>query len=79
MIGGRPYSSQRAVDALKNIPELNGRLPKDPETPETVLEVRMGDVQEWNRKLGLQPRTEAETFGDTAGRLLELEKKLGGK
>jgi hypothetical protein len=39
----------------------------------------MGDVQEWNRKVGLQPRTAVETFGDAARRLLELEKQFGRK
>jgi hypothetical protein len=33
----------------------------------------MGDVESWNEKLGLKPRTPQETFGDAARRLLELE------
>jgi nucleoside-diphosphate-sugar epimerase len=79
LIGGLPYSSQLAVDVLKTIPELKGRLPKDPETAETVPVVRMGDVDEWNRKLGLKLRTAQETFEDGARKLLELEEKLGKK
>lgn len=77
MIGGNKYSSQIAVDALKTVPELEGRLPKDGSEEEKVLE--SGDVLEWNEKLGLKPRTPVQTFGDAARRLLELEKVFGGK
>ncbi|KAK0123936.1 hypothetical protein ONS95_008926 [Cadophora gregata] len=72
MVGGNKYSSQIAVDALKTVPELKGRLPKDGTEEEKVL--NSDDVEEWNEKLGLKPRTPEQTFGDAARRLLELEK-----
>jgi hypothetical protein len=77
LIGGLPYSSQLAVDSLKDIPELAGRLPRD--NDEVPPKVRMGDVESWNEKLGIKLRTPLETFGDAARRLLELEKEFGGK
>jgi hypothetical protein len=55
--------------------ELEGRLPKDGDWPDK--NITFGDVEDWNKKLGLKIRTEFETFGDTAKRLLELEKELG--
>jgi nucleoside-diphosphate-sugar epimerase len=75
LVGGRKYGSQIAVDALKTVPELKERLPKDGDevTPTAAFE----DVQEWNEKLGLVVRTPEETFGDAARRILELEKILG--
>ncbi|KAE9364618.1 NAD(P)-binding protein [Stipitochalara longipes BDJ] len=75
LVGGKKYYSQLAVDALKTIPELEGRLPKD--SDEIPREVVFGDVEEWNEKLGLKLRTAEETFGDAARRILELEKKFG--
>lgn len=51
--------------------ELEGRLPKDGD--EVEKEVNFGDVKEWNEKLGLEPRSEVETFGDAAKRVLALE------
>jgi hypothetical protein len=75
LVGGKKYYSQLAVDALKGIPELKGRLPKD--SGEVTREVVFGDVEEWNEKLGLQLRSAEETFGDAARRILELEKKFG--
>jgi len=75
LVGGKQYYSQLAVDALKTIPELKGRLPKD--SNEVPREVVFGDVQEWNEKLGLKLRSAEETFGDAARRILELEKKFG--
>jgi len=77
LIGGHPYSSQLAVDCLKNIPELAGRLPKD--NDEVPPHVQMGDVESWNAKLGIKLRTPQETFGDAARRMLELERQFGGK
>lgn len=75
LIGGKPFSTQMAVDTLKGLPELKGRLPKDgDEANRTVL---FGDVEEWNKKLGMKLRTAEETFGDAARKLLELEKTLG--
>ncbi|CZR56737.1 related to flavonol reductase/cinnamoyl-CoA reductase [Phialocephala subalpina] len=74
LVGGKKYSSQIAVDALKSVPELKGRLPKDGDEVEKVA--RFDDVEEWNGKLGLKLRTEEETFGDAARRILELEKEL---
>lgn len=75
LIGGRKYSSQIAVDALKGVPELKDRLPKD--NDEVVPDLKFEDVLSWNEKLGLQVRTPEETFGDAARKILELEKKLG--
>jgi hypothetical protein len=75
LIGGLPYSSQLAVDCLKNVPELAGRLPKD--NDEVPPKIQMGDVESWNEKLGLKVRTPQETFGDAARRLLELERGFG--
>ncbi|KAL2062619.1 hypothetical protein VTL71DRAFT_5691 [Oculimacula yallundae] len=74
LVGGNKYSSQIAVNALKLIPELKERLPKDGSEVEKVL--KMDDVLEWNEKLGLVPRSPEETFGDSAKRLLELERTL---
>ncbi|CZT50831.1 uncharacterized protein RSE6_11891 [Rhynchosporium secalis] len=74
LVGGNKYSSQIAVDALKTLPELKDRLPKDGHEAEKPL--RMDDVLGWNEKLGLKPRTALQTFGDAARRLLELEKSL---
>lgn len=51
--------------------ELEGRLPKDGD--EVEKKVNFGDVKECNEKLGLEPRSEVETFGDAAKRILELE------
>ncbi|KAH6664416.1 hypothetical protein B0J14DRAFT_493555 [Halenospora varia] len=73
-VGGAKYSSQIAVNALKKVPELEGRLPKDGDEVEKV--VKFGDVVEWNEKLGLKLRTPEETFGDAARKILELEKVL---
>ncbi|KAG4437215.1 hypothetical protein IFR05_007304 [Cadophora sp. M221] len=72
MVGGNKYSSQIAVDALKTVPELEGRLPKDGSEADKSL--KSDDVLEWNEKLGLKPRTPVQTFGEAAKRLLELEK-----
>lgn len=75
LVGGRKYSSQIAVDVLKGVPELKGRLPKD--SDEIVGDVKFEDVLDWNEKLGLVVRTPEETFGDAARKILELEKKFG--
>lgn len=73
-IGGAAYASQIAVNALKTVPELEGRLPRDNDEVTTV--VKFGDVKEWNEKLGLKIRTAEETFGDAARKIVELEKKF---
>jgi hypothetical protein len=75
LVGGKKFSSQLAINVLKGIPELKGRLPRD--SGEVEREVGFWDVEEWNGKLDLVPRSAEETFGDAARRLLELEKKLG--
>ena len=62
---------------MKTVKELEGRLPKDGD--EVEKEAKFSDVAEWNEKLGLVPRGSVETFGDSARRVLELEKVLGGK
>lgn len=72
IVGGSPFSTQIAVNALKLVPELTGRLPKD--NDEVTLVVKFGDVKEWNEKLGLLVRTPEQTFGDAARRILDLEK-----
>jgi nucleoside-diphosphate-sugar epimerase len=74
LVGGLKYSSQIAVDVLKMIPKLEGRLPKD--NDEDTPTVKFGDVLEWNEKLGLKLRTPEETFRDAARRFLALEKGL---
>jgi nucleoside-diphosphate-sugar epimerase len=74
LVGGLPYSSQLAVNVLKTLPELKGRLPKD--NDEVVTPVKFGDVEAWNQKLGLVVKTPAETFTGAALKVLELEKKL---
>jgi nucleoside-diphosphate-sugar epimerase len=75
LVGGRKYSSQIAVDALKKVEGLKERLPKDED--EVVGQLKFEDVEEWNQKLGLSVRTPDETFGDAARRILELEKQFG--
>ena len=75
MVGGKQYYSQLAADALKTVPELKGRLPKD--SDEVPRKVVFSDVAEWNEKLGLELRSAEETFGDAARRILELEAKFG--
>jgi len=75
IVGGAPYSTQLAVNALKTVPEVKGRLPKDNEEDTPIA--KLGDVKEWNEKLGLVPRSAEETFGDAARRILELEKVFG--
>jgi hypothetical protein len=67
-VGGKKYSSQIAVNALKLVPELKGRLPRDGD--EVEKSARFEDVEEWNAKLGLKLRTTEETFGDAARRIL---------
>jgi hypothetical protein len=74
IVGGLSYSSQLAVNALKNVPELAARLPKD--NDEKPPAPKFGDVKEWNEKLGLELRTPNQTFGDSAKRILELEKEF---
>ncbi|KAH6712093.1 hypothetical protein BKA61DRAFT_644462 [Leptodontidium sp. MPI-SDFR-AT-0119] len=74
VVGGLHYSSQLAVNALKKVPELEGRLPKD--NSEVEKYVKFGDVAEWNAKIGLTPRTPEETFGDAARKILEIEKEF---
>ena len=74
IVGGAQYSSQIAVNALRTVTEIGGRLPKD--NQEVVPVVKFGDVKEWNEKIGLVVRTAQETFGDGAKRILELEKIL---
>jgi hypothetical protein len=73
-VGGKKYSSQIAVNALKLVPELKGRLPRDGDEDEKSA--RFEDVEEWNEKLGLKLRSAEETFGDAARRILELEREL---
>ena len=72
IVGGKKFSNEIAIEALKGIKELEGRFPKPVEREEKVT--KLGDVEEWNKKLGLVVRTEVETFGDTARKLLEMEK-----
>lgn len=74
IVGGASYSSQLAVNALKTVPELEGRLPKDNE--EVPPEPKFSDVKEWNQKLGLVIRTPEETFGGAAKKIIELEKEI---
>ncbi|KAH8653196.1 hypothetical protein BGZ60DRAFT_436110 [Tricladium varicosporioides] len=74
IVGGLSYSSQLAVNALKTVPELAGRLPKD--NDELTPVAKFGDVKEWNEKLNLQLRTPDQTFGDMARTILELENKF---
>ncbi|KAH8821926.1 hypothetical protein F5884DRAFT_817204 [Xylogone sp. PMI_703] len=74
LVGGNHYSSQLAIDALKSVPELKGRLPQDKSEPSPTL--KLGDVLEWNKKLDLRLRTPEETFGDAARKLLALEKQM---
>ena len=40
-----------AVNALKTVPELKGRLPNDDD--EVTHTPKSGDVEEWNEELGL--------------------------
>ncbi|KAF4634262.1 hypothetical protein G7Y89_g3840 [Cudoniella acicularis] len=74
VVGGLPYSSQLAVNALKNVHQLAGRLPKD--NGEVTPVAQFGDVKEWNQKLNLQLRAPDQTFGDAARTVLELEKEF---
>jgi hypothetical protein len=75
IVGGKPYSSELAVNALKTVPELKGRLPK--ENDEVTPVPNFSDVKDWwNVKLGLELRTPEETFGDAAKEILRLEKVL---
>jgi nucleoside-diphosphate-sugar epimerase len=77
LVGGQKFSTQIALDALKQIPELKGRLPAD--GSEELAEIKWADVEEWNDKLGLKLTPAAETFKDTAKRILELEKQAAQK
>lgn len=74
ILGGAPYSSQIAFNALKTVSDLKGKLPKD--NVEVPPVPNFGDVKEWNEKLALVPRSAEETFGDAAKRILELEQKF---
>ena len=71
-MGGKPYSSQFAVDVLKKVPEWKGRLPKD--NDEVTHVANFSDVEEWNEKLNLKLRSSEETFTDAAKEILRLEK-----
>ena len=86
LIGGQAYASALAVRVLRSMPEfqdpvMRARLPADPDVPEEPPFARLGDVEEWNEKLGLkgQLRAPEETFGDAARRILELEKENKGR
>jgi hypothetical protein len=74
IVGGAQYSSQIAVNSLKTVPELAGRIPTDNDEVPPVP--KFGDVKKWNEKLGLVPRSAEQTFGDAARKILELEKKF---
>jgi hypothetical protein len=63
-----------AVDTLKSLPELAGRLPTKP--ADEVIRVLNQDVSEANEVFKIEYRTATETFHDTARRLLELEKRF---
>lgn len=75
LIGGFPYSSTLAVETLRSLPELEGRLPT--KAADEVIRVMKQDVSEANEIFQIKYRTAKETFHDTARKLLELEKKLG--
>ena len=74
IVGGKKFSNEIAIEALKGVKELEGRFPKPVERQEKVI--TLGDVDEWNKKLDLKIRSEVETFQDTAKRLLQLEKEF---
>jgi nucleoside-diphosphate-sugar epimerase len=86
LIGGKALSSKLIVDTLRHLselsesegglPELKNRLPKDTGADTDVTPVRM-DPTEGNTVLGLEGNLSSSeaTFGDTARKILELEKK----
>ncbi|KAH0542650.1 hypothetical protein FGG08_002973 [Glutinoglossum americanum] len=77
LIGGSRYTSQLAADVLRKVPELEGRVvSKDLDESPPVLQL---DVSEAEKLFGKPTRTPEATFGDTARKILELERELGGK
>jgi nucleoside-diphosphate-sugar epimerase len=74
LIGASHFSSTFAVDTLRSLPELAGRLPEDP-ADEEIRFMKL-DVSELDQAFGIKYRTAQETFHDTAKKLLELEKQL---
>jgi hypothetical protein len=73
LIGGFPYSATIAIESLRSLPEVAGRLPTKPaEVEAPVLKL---DVSEAEKVFGIKYRTVDETFHDTVKRLLELEKQ----
>jgi hypothetical protein len=75
LVGGFHFSSTMAVDTLKSFPEVTSRLPKKP--ADEAIRVIKQDVSEAKEIFQIKYRTAADTFHDTAKRLLELERQLG--
>jgi hypothetical protein len=73
LIGGLDYSSAISAEALRKIPEIASRVAKD--SGEVPLKAKV-DAREATEVLNLSFKSADETFGDTARRLLELEKQF---
>jgi nucleoside-diphosphate-sugar epimerase len=74
LINGRNMTYTELVHALaKAVPELAGRLPADSGEDAKVTFARF-EAEADNKLMGLTFRSVEETMGDTARRILELEK-----
>jgi hypothetical protein len=77
MMGGHDYSSKAAVDAVSDLPELQGILVATAGAPPAMkIHLDTGDTEE---VLNLKYRPLKETFYDLAYRLLALEKQFKSK
>lgn len=71
---GNPVSYPQIVNTLKDVPELEGRLPKDSGEEPTYPRL---ETESAKKAFGIKYRTIEETFKDEAKKILELEKQLG--
>ena len=73
-IVGKPISFRTIVGALRGLPELEGRLPKDSTDEPTYPKL---DVEPARKALNMKYRSAEDTFRDMAQEILALEEKLG--
>ncbi|KAF2433553.1 NAD(P)-binding protein [Tothia fuscella] len=73
LIGGRPLALDAAVEALRGVKDLEGRLPR--ENAEMKVVVPKIEAGEGNEVLGMEFRSFESTIRDTAEKILELEKE----
>jgi hypothetical protein len=67
---GHPFKFQDIAEALKKVPELQGRIAKD--NDEDVYPIRL-DTKEVEEALPIKYRTADQTFQDTAKYIMKLE------